>query len=634
MLSLDRYTALPNYHYYDIEDTDALTLEKSVEKPLRDYKIYGNSVQNYQNLFDESTATSGVYIDDTGALLENSAISMSDYIQVVEGTEYVFEVTNPQTVSHNNLRINYYDSDQVWVSQDIYSVSIGSTLSNQITIPDGVAYIRISYSAACIYSLNIYKEEISPDNPATIESCGDKTKNLVDISSLVGYKSNTMTRTTAEGNTLTLHSSSSHVYIYIAADNSQKGLFDRLKPSTTYRMKYSSRFLEGSPSNSQGRIVFVNSSATAKQTFYIGKATTIGQVVTWSGTFTTPADMSEYSQILIYGAYGDGSRTEIIEWIVTEESETVDPYEPYGYKIPIKVRGNNLVDYATVSKMAVNGTTGVASANNSRMCTDYIDVKNATNISINWGSSFAFYDKDKVFISGETKSTAIFRNYAVPADAQYIRFDWITETVGENIVYAVIGDYSASTLPPYEPYREPEIYNVYLNEPLRRTSNPYADYIDFKNSKVTRRNKKIALYYSTDVAVYNDRGSVTTYRSNGGLSLSNYSKGNPYDRPNMCNAFKYLNGAALTTATEATGEWLACAYGAVYVTIREDRLSETTNAAATEYINSLTAELIYSLDVPVEEDIELPDIKLHKGTNIITVETQIQPSNIAVQYYK
>lgn len=432
---LDRYVALPNYNYYDVEGTGLLILDKSVGKPLRDYKVYGNSVQN--------------------------------------GTP-------------------------------------------------------------------------TPDAPVEIESCGEKTKNLVDISALVGYQGDTMTKTTAEGNTLTLHSSLSSAYIYISADKSKKGLFDRLKPSTTYRIKYSSRFLEGSSSSSQGRIVFVNSSYAAKQTFYIGRATTVGRIVTLDGTFKTPADMSEYNQILIYGAYGEGSRTEIIDWIVTEESEAIEPYEPYGYKIPIKVSGNNLVDYSTVkSEMAVSGTTGVASANSARMCTDYIYVKNATKISINLGASFAFYDKDKVFISGETKSTAIFRNYAIPLGAHYIRFDWVTQTVGENIVYAVAGSYTAKTMPSYEPYREPEIYNIYLYEPLRKTSNPYADYIDFRNGKVVKLVK----------------------------------------------------------------------------------VDDNTGALSIE-------ESLSVLETPVEEDIELPDIKLHKGTNVITVVTQIQPSNIAVQYYK
>lgn len=225
---MDRYRMLPSYRYYDVEGTSPLTLDKSVGKPLRDYKIYGNSVQ--------------------------------------DGTP-------------------------------------------------------------------------SPENPIEIQSCGDKSKNLLDISSLVHYDNSSNGRTTKTDNNLVVHSSESQTYVYIPSDKSKKGLFDRLKPSTTYRLKYSSRYLEGEPTPSQSRIIFVNSSFVAKLIFYIAKPITVGQIVTINTTFKTPADMSEYDQILIYGAYGNGSRTEIIDWIVTEETETVEPYEPYGYKIPIEVGG-------------------------------------------------------------------------------------------------------------------------------------------------------------------------------------------------------------------------------------------------------------------------------------------------------
>ena len=42
---MNRFRMLPTYHYEDISAVEPV-LENGVGKPLRDYKIYGNSVQD------------------------------------------------------------------------------------------------------------------------------------------------------------------------------------------------------------------------------------------------------------------------------------------------------------------------------------------------------------------------------------------------------------------------------------------------------------------------------------------------------------------------------------------------------------------------------------------------------------
>ena len=420
-------------------------------------------------------------------------------------------------------------------------------------------------------------------------------------------------------------------------------------------------------------------------------------------------------------------------------------------------KSKNLVDMSKVINGYLNQTGAIITPNQEYRVTDFIDVSNMSHITINAAKSYAFYDENKTFISGEVKSLTIFRSYAVPANAKYIRFDWQTEKVNGDIVYAFAGSYTEDTFPPYEPYGykipievggknlfdidaflalpnaskyykkdednnlvqviqdfrqykvvpvymelppgtytvsltgatndlwlvcvndvvvtdtftltetspvkiksfyqagtvvgkfqlekggtatpyEPyrkEVTNIYLDEPLYKIGGS-ADYIDFKNGKVVRKNKKIALQINKDMVHYRDRGSVVTYRTDSSISLylDNYKKSDTYNIPNMCNKFKFMSGASLTHATDEHGEWLACAYGTVYVTIRKDRLSEVTNSSVTEYVNNLNAELIYALDVPIEQPIDLPPILTHKGTNIISVGAEIPPSNMQIQYYK
>ena len=45
-------------------------------------------------------------------------------------------------------------------------------------------------------------------------------------------------------------------------------------------------------------------------------------------------------------------------------------------------------------------------------------------------------------------------------------------------------------------------------------------------------------------------------------------------------------------------------------------------------------ESYFALDAPVDEPIELPTIGTDLYDNVITVDTEIQPSNVKVTYFK
>ena len=62
--------------------------------------------------------------------------------------------------------------------------------------------------------------------------------------------------------------------------------------------------------------------------------------------------------------------------------------------------------------------------------------------------------------------------------------------------------------------------------------------------------------------------------------------------------------------------------------------SEIINIA-NKWLNTLSGkdrEVYIILDVPSEKSTTLPALKTFKGTNIISVDTNISPSNIQVQY--
>lgn len=49
---MGRYRMMPTYRFYDVEGNSPLALDKSVGKPLRDYKIYGSCGERTNNLFN------------------------------------------------------------------------------------------------------------------------------------------------------------------------------------------------------------------------------------------------------------------------------------------------------------------------------------------------------------------------------------------------------------------------------------------------------------------------------------------------------------------------------------------------------------------------------------------------------
>jgi hypothetical protein len=312
--------------------------------------------------------------------------------------------------------------------------------------------------------------------------------------------------------------------------------------------------------------------------------------------------------------------------------DTFPPYEPYGYKIPIEVGGKNLFGDTQGLWVNVDGSvvsyygTGViipTTKNNKFTVYAEWDKQESSNIIL-----FACFDSNMNFISG---SRSVRNN---------IQSGILTKTCPDNTAYLICchynnkpnkiflveGAYTIETMPPYEPYKEPIVTNIYLDEPLYKIGGS-ADYIDFKNGKVVRKNKKVVLdALSTDEIKLYSAGfdSIRVYMLSG--KFPDCNKRDTYNTLNICNKFKNRQGAAVSSYTEADSEWLAIRSGTVYVAVKTENLSEATIVGFMEYINSLNAQIIYQLGEEVEEDIALPEINTHKDTNVISVGTEIPPS--------
>ena len=229
--------------------------------------------------------------------------------------------------------------------------------------------------------------------------------------------------------------------------------------------------------------------------------------------------------------------------------------EPYGYKIPITVRGENYFNLSEVkvvkpsiegfktAEVLVNGIKVYQKYASISASYDFIAEKDmiitfrykATSTKDYYGYVWIIID-GKVYYS--VKSGTVFN--LIAGNKVKINFAWHAYNNNYTVTYEEEVTFTDIRLEEIEPITT----NIYLDEPLRKVGN-YADYINFENKKIVRK-----------VEVIDNTGLLTLEES--------------------------LKG----------------------------------------------------LEKPTEETIELPNILTLKGTNIITVDTTIEPSNMEVEYWR
>lgn len=397
-------------------------------------------------------------------------------------------------------------------------------------------------------------------------------------------------------------------------------------------------------------------------------------------SFTLPTTAKGIQIILYINATADAidadcEFTNIMLVEGTYTMDTIPEYEPYGYKVPIKVIGKNLFDEQDFFKKAceietlagyepeyleIDGkvglrlygrTCGLGSVADGTRLGIYSGFKENTQYTF----SFDFYDITAYTANGDETFGAVIYCYYTDGTADYnlfpasagkrVKNQWnhksFTSAANKTILrinfsYAtgVAQTYLANiqleestTETTYEPYKDLGTTNIYLDEPLRKARD-IADYIDFSNKCVVRKLDEMVLdgteyWRATDKIVY------MNWPGSSGIN------GNPD---------VYKNGETISThlknyATRKDGDLY---FEPVNSTLRVIKLNGIyTDVAAwkaflaEEYAKGNPVTLItpYS-DVAIKtEPIELPKIPTAKGTTTVIADTTTQPSNMDVTYY-
>lgn len=603
--------------FKSISGNGNVTIEDALNKDLKDYKVYGNTYQNSttgKNLYNQiiNTKQYGLTIvgDKDKIAINGEQTSVDQKIElgsaILPPGTYTIMIEDLNGMSNLSGWIyikntwNRPTSTGLYVNSTTSKKSVTFTLTQANTITYGIylvtyrptynSLIRLSLVSGSTedYDFEPYtggQPSPNPDYPQEIISCGDRTKNLLNVS-------NEYSVTTWQEIDVNLQPGDYIVNCTNTSTNVESGntsLMNFYHSDNTYDQLYFSR-------------------------------------VDKVGTVTITA---ETTKVRIYsgGSYAvSNGKTTILTNLMIRKSNISDgTYEPYGkYKIPVNVRSENLFDkdnantftgYITSTKISGSGQTK----------TLYIPCKPNTSYTITKILSARFIVGttgntpiiDESVIDYLSNNTATKLTITTSANAKYLCVFYYHSSYDTSITEQQILDsimiVEGSTAPSkYIPYYN-ETTNIYLDEPLRKIDG-YSDYIDFINGKVVRKIKEDIL---------NGNENWTTYGSNL-YTVQKIYNNNPFIVGyGLSNLYIYNSIQREINAGTVNGEFALQKSGQRYnLFIKNTDIGSLKNLKSSLSIKNMTLQ--YPLETPTEEDIELPNINLIEGKNIISIGTEVQ----------
>ena len=598
-----------------------LTLFKCKGVDLVDYKVYGESVQ-YGNIFNKDEMSNG-FLPQTGEYpTTSSSYPNSKYMIIELKTGQTVDVT--YTGSKDNAgRLRCIDIGINQVVQSVSAISneyYTSTSAYFERFTNGTITAKKDFKLGVLFlsefpddfDLQIKTSMPTPSNPVEIESVGDKTRNLFDSSKVA---SSTI-KVQDDGRTIIMPlNTSGNGYTYTG--KSLQTLCPDLKVGDTVILNFKT--------TSPSRNVIYSSSLGS---WFTGKTKTITQA------------MLDDSVALYGNNYSAGETEQVtITDFQIEKGTVVTDYEPYGYKVLVKVSGKNLCDInECLNEFAAKDEDGNIKLQNvfnddgsvkkrysEFMNVDFdadtyyfraetLDYTTTTgNIQLQFrGESGTYYTKQITPSLGYnalvfTEKINAVRFYLNAADTGYVKFNKFQIA-------------KETKLSDYEPYVKPTTTTIYLKQPLRKIGE-YADYIDFLNWKIIRNIKYVEFDENEDWSKYT---SVSNhYHTSVGdnyYGSNNYVVSNYYENHKMPNSY-YSNKDYAVMGVDGGR-------------IRFKNKDCATLEDWKSWISNLNEKLYvcYRLAEPHEEYIELPTISTIRGTTIIDVNTSIKSSNVEVEY--
>lgn len=436
----------------------------------------------------------------------------------------------------------------------------------------------------------------TPDNPVDVQLCGDRTANLLDVRAF---------EDTTSSSSLSIQLTPNMIYTF--------GYNTVVSVVYVYAINESGEATQLSRTEVGNRIINFQTEATGKIRIKLTKPSKRETLLsTW---------------MLIEGAY---------------TAETMPAYEPYGYKVPLTMTGMNLLsnnenDWVGDAgiykhfKIPVEGTT-----------TLQVKIKEGKSIP---EKLYLGYSKNGMDATGGVTwliSNGIFNGAPIrTSELKYISIHPKTALLDEIFdsldIMLIEGAYTAETIPAYEPYREPQTFNIYTPQQLAKVGDTADEVVvDFEKRTAELRKNVGSAAFTGDEDWYTNGeptdtqnyfvSNLTSKKVNGVLSsLSSHFVST------TANIWK-LNEAKVYSFVNGTAWYGTCVDSAVYPDIASFKQFVTEQYSKD---NPLT---VYHAIEPITTDITaLQDWdampSLWSGTAVITADTVIAPSAITAKYY-
>lgn len=363
-----------------------------------------------------------------------------------------------------------------------------------------------------------------------------------------------------------------------------------------------------------------------------------------SSTGVLTLDSSVGYDLIDYKIYGNSVQDGTPTPETPIEIKSVGDYDEVTgkYKIPVRVRGKNFFNIdkltnnnyiikdedgsITVSKYGVSTSQTLA-----QLCPE-LKVGDKVRLSFVSNAELDGVPLGLTYLNGANvnwRNRSLLTITQAHLDSKFTFY--CSRNDGVNIeAYYKDMQIEYDTVTDYEPYVEPITTNIYLNEPLRAIGE-HKDYIDFKNKKVVR---KIYREFINSIGGKSSlSGTYTIFlteilkkpfmlnNNQTGLAISNKFKQYTEEYGNL---IKYPSSIQ-SYITSGGLNRIACTFG--------DSSIKTPEQAQEKIGDGF--EVCYVLDKEItEENVELPNIPTHKGTNIIEVDTEVKPSSLEIEYAK
>lgn len=425
--------------------------------------------------------------------------------------------------------------------------------------------------------------------------------------------------------------------------------------------------------------------------YIIDGAYTRGGLVDTS-TFTITSTTDDYVGVSFRDATSSSTVWDVTTPIMLNLGSEPLPYEPYGWVHSLRkqcsatetiqsgdtiyangqpistysIKGNTVQDGTPTpsNPVSVNGVGNKtanlfdksAATDNSRVLyttgeigelagidvSDYIPIESGEKYTLNivdstltskTGQLFAMYDETKIFVDTGAHATVAGKTvytFTVPSGCSYIRFNSLM-SAKDNVMF-VKGEYTAQTFPSYEPYgyKIPislggVTTNLYTAEPLMKIS----DSVDsISNTEEIRAIKKYVIT-GDEIGWSQDgsSGSNNRYR----LYISDVKNTGTYNTDFYNSHYKVETGYAANTSVI----WRGTSSTYVYISVPSSdypTVSDYKTYLQQQYTNGTPVTIWYQMANPTTTQITAPSIPTTDGTNSITVDTTVQPSEFTATW--